>query len=62
MRRLHPVSVPVVLHRSPSIIQSQLLECLKAILYCDYPEQWPSLLPAIAQHLASPVQDQLASA
>jgi len=37
--------------RAPSRIKVQLAECLKSIVYSDYPEKWPDLLPAVMQNL-----------
>ena len=44
---------------APPIIQSQLLECLKSVLYADFPERWPGLVAAISQHLASQARQGL---
>ncbi|CAH9136550.1 unnamed protein product [Cuscuta epithymum] len=38
----------------PPLLRVQLGECLKTIIYSDYPEQWPTLLPWIKHNL----QDQ----
>lgn len=41
--------------RAPHAVQVQLAECAKYVVYADYPERWPSLLPAIGAHLATQV-------
>ena len=38
---------------APHAVQVQLGDAFKAIAYADYPERWPSLLPAIQASLAS---------
>jgi hypothetical protein len=40
---------------APHIIQSQLQEVLGAVIYSDFPEQWPTLLDSIMGHLTSNV-------
>ena len=39
--------------QSPPLLRSQLAECLKAIVDCDYPEQWPGLDAAVLELLNS---------
>lgn len=46
-------SLVEALIRAPPLIQSQLGEVFKAVVYCDYPEKWPGLLPALQANLAS---------
>ena len=41
--------------RAPHIVQVQLGECMKSIVYVDFPEQWPALLPQLTQNLHSQV-------
>lgn len=41
---------------APHIIQSQLQEVLGAVIYSDFPEQWPTLLDSIMGHLTSNVR------
>ena len=38
--------------RAPPLVRTQLGESMKAIAGGDYPEHWPSLLPALLQHLS----------
>lgn len=38
---------------TPPLIQSQMSEVFKSLVYCDYPERWPGLLEAVYGHLAS---------
>lgn len=45
---------------APHIIQSQLAEVLTTIVYCDYPQKWPTLLEAVMGHLTSNVRAQRA--
>ncbi|KAL3141839.1 hypothetical protein ABBQ32_004507 [Trebouxia sp. C0010 RCD-2024] len=45
--------------RAPHIVQVQLGECMKNIVLVDFPEQWPSLLPQLAQNLHSQEQQRL---
>lgn len=39
--------------RAPPLVQSQLGEVFKSLVYCDYPESWPGLLEAVYGHLTS---------
>lgn len=41
--------------RAPPAVRKQLGECAKYVVYCDYPGQWPSLLPSIVAHLSTQV-------
>lgn len=41
--------------RAPHIIQSQLVEVMSTLVYCDYPAAWPGLLEAVMVHLTSNV-------
>lgn len=52
--RNHPVFLCSAC-RAPHIVQVQLGECMKNIVLVDFPEQWPSLLPQLAQNLHSQV-------
>lgn len=45
--------------RAPPAVRSQLGECAKYVLYRDYPETWPLLLPAVVQALSSQVRPGL---
>lgn len=45
--------------RAPSKIKSQLGECLKSIVYTDFPDKWPDLLPAVLQNLTSQEQPRM---
>eukprot|EP00873_Tetraselmis_striata_P029005 jgi/Tetstr1/449269/TSEL_036472.t1 len=45
--------------RAPSKIKSQLGECLKSIVYTDYPEKWPDLLQSVVQNLTSQEQPRM---
>lgn len=42
--------------RVPHTIQSQLGEVFRTIVYNDYPEKWPTLLPELCASLASQVR------
>ncbi|KAI8465003.1 MAG: armadillo-type protein [Monoraphidium minutum] len=39
--------------RAPPLVQSQMGEVFKSLVYCDYPEAWPGLLEAVYSHLTS---------
>jgi hypothetical protein len=34
--------------QSPPLIRSQLCETLKAVIYNDFPHQWPGLMPQVS--------------
>ncbi|CAG9461067.1 unnamed protein product [Pedinophyceae sp. YPF-701] len=38
---------------SPAQVQSQLVETARLIVYCDFPSQWPQLVPQLLQALES---------
>ena len=40
-----------ILIRAPHIVQVQLGECFKSIVYNDFPRHWPSLLPSLLGNL-----------
>jgi hypothetical protein len=40
---------------APPLVQSQLAEVFKTLVYCDYPERWPGLLQEVFGHLTSQV-------
>lgn len=39
--------------RAPPLVRAQLGECLKAVVYSDFPDRWPGILHAIQQQLAT---------
>lgn len=39
--------------RAPPLVQSQMAEVFKSMVYCDYPDNWPGLLEAVYGHLTS---------
>lgn len=39
--------------RAPTLVRAQLGECLKAVVYSDFPDRWPGILHAIQQQLAT---------
>ena len=39
--------------RAPPLVHAQLGECLKSIVYADFPERWPGILQAVQQQLAT---------
>ena len=39
--------------RAPPLVRAQLGECLKSIVYSDFPERWPGILQAVQQQLAT---------
>ena len=41
--------------RSPHAVRVQLGECVRSLVYCDYPEHWPQLLGQVQAYLASQV-------
>ncbi|KAK9818968.1 hypothetical protein WJX74_009075 [Apatococcus lobatus] len=47
--------VPVIIS-SPPYVRSQCAECIRTIIYADYPERWPDLLSTIQQSYTT--QDQ----
>ncbi|CAD5326228.1 unnamed protein product [Arabidopsis thaliana] len=44
----------VFVSQVPPILRVQMGECLKTIIYADYPEQWPELLDWVKQNLQKP--------
>eukprot|EP00887_Chlorella_sp_A99_P003658 scaffold7.g3658.t1 len=42
--------------RAPAPVRAQLGECVRSVVYCDYPERWPGLLAQVQVNLGS--QDQ----
>ena len=42
--------------RAPPLVRAQLGECLKEIVYSDFPDRWPTILNAIQQQLATQVR------
>ena len=46
---------PLISPRAPHIVQSQLSEVAKCIVYCDFPEKWPGVLEAVYNNLNSQV-------
>lgn len=39
--------------RAPHAVRVQLGECVRAMIYCDYPDNWPALLQQIHLLLTS---------
>ena len=35
-------NVLLALVHSPPLVRVQVAECIKSIIYCDYPDKWPS--------------------
>ena len=48
--------------RAPPLVRAQLGECLKSIVYSDFPERWPGILQAVQQQLATQVRPFLSTA
>lgn len=44
------------LTRAPHAVHVQLSECVRSLVYSDYPEQWPQLLPQVVAGLSSQVR------
>ncbi|KAG2296914.1 hypothetical protein Bca52824_043583 [Brassica carinata] len=44
-------NILVYVTQVPALLRSQLGECLKTIIYADYPEQWPRLLDWVKYNL-----------
>ncbi|KAG7573257.1 Exportin-2 central domain [Arabidopsis suecica] len=44
-------NILVYVTQVPTLLRSQLGECLKTIIYADYPEQWPRLLDWVKYNL-----------
>ncbi len=42
--------------RAPPAVRVQLGECVRSLVYSDYPEQWPALLPQVHAYLTSQVR------
>lgn len=42
--------------RAPHSVRVQLGECVRAMIYCDYPEKWPQLLQQVYVLLTSQVR------
>jgi hypothetical protein len=54
-------AIPAGLHnpslsRAPPLVQSQMAEVFKSLVYSDYPDNWPGLLEAVYGHLTSQVR------
>ncbi len=39
--------------RAPPLVRAQLGECLKSVVYADFPDAWPGILPAVTAQLAT---------
>ena len=52
----------LVQQSSSPLIRVQLLECFKPIIKIDWPQQWPTLLPAVLSSLSSPSPSRVYSA
>ena len=48
-----PVRVFVRLSLASPATRAQLAECVKTIIYDDFPEKWPELMPSIMENLAN---------
>ncbi|PSC72993.1 importin beta-like SAD2 [Micractinium conductrix] len=48
--------------RSPHAVRVQLGECVRSLVYCDYPEHWPQLLGQVQAYLASQDQARISGA
>ncbi|KAK9839718.1 hypothetical protein WJX81_008385 [Elliptochloris bilobata] len=48
--------------RAPPLVRAQLGECLKSIVYSDFPERWPLILEAVQQQLATQEQARMRGA
>ncbi len=46
--------------RAPHMVQVQLGEVFKCIVYADYPDKWPGLLPMLYSNLNSQVRSLVA--
>jgi hypothetical protein len=46
-------NVLLALVHTPPLVRVQIAECIKSIIYCDYPEKWPGLLNEIFSLLSS---------
>ena len=46
-------NVLLALVHSPPLVRVQVAECIKSIIYCDYPDKWPSLLNEIYANISS---------
>ena len=44
--------------RAPPLVRAQLGECLKTVVYSDFPDRWPGILHAIQQQLATQARSQ----
>ena len=42
-----------LVHSGTHLVRVQIAECIKSIIYCDYPDKWPTLLNEIFSHLSS---------
>ena len=45
--------------RAPHSVKVQLGECVRSMIYCDYPDRWPALLQQIYTLLTSQVGEAL---
>ena len=48
--------------RAPPAVRAQLGECAKYVVYSDYPDKWPNLLPSICAALATQVSQNTGTA
>lgn len=48
--------------RAPPAVRVQLGECVRSLVYSDYPQQWPALLPQVHAYLTSQDQARIAGA
>ena len=46
-------NVLLALVHTPPLVRVQIAECIKSIIYCDYPERWPTLLNEIFTSISS---------
>lgn len=47
------------LAHAPPLIRTQLAECVKSIVYADYPAEWPDILQTIVGYLGSNDQNKI---
>lgn len=43
--------------RAPHAVRVQLGECVRSLVYSDYPQHWPGLLPQVVTYLTSQVRN-----
>lgn len=46
--------------RAPHAVRVQLAECVRSLVYSDYPQHWPDLLPQVQQYLTSQASEAAA--